>query len=198
VRSGPGRGTGVVLPVRSFVLGKARLAAHLDGPSRRELSEEMAERVRVAAQDRPVVVVTGDPEVDAWARARRASVVADPGGLDAAARVGVEWCRERGLARAVVAHGDLPLARSLSTVDHDAGRPVAVLVPCHRDDGTTVLSLPTWSLLPFAYGPGSFRRHQAAARRAGLAVRIVRDPSLAFDVDVDADLARLRGLSAPV
>ena len=52
-----------------------------------------------------------------------------------------------------------------------AACPVAVAVPCHRDDGTPVLSLPTAVAgFVFAYGPGSFRRHAAAARglRAGL------------------------------
>ena len=40
----------------------------------------------------------------------------------------------------------------------------------------------------FSYGPGSFRRHAAEARRLGLGFRVVRDASLAFDVDVPADL----------
>jgi len=190
--------TGVVLPVRSFLHGKARLAGSLDGPERRLLSEEMAERVRGAAEGRPVVVVTGDADVAAWAHGRTTDVIADPGGLDAAARAGLAWCRGRGLDRAVVAHADLPLARSLSVVDHDAGRPVAVLVPCHRDDGTTVISVPVASDFGFAYGPGSFRRHCAAAQRAGLAVRVVRDGSLGFDVDLDSDLAQLRRLTAQV
>jgi 2-phospho-L-lactate guanylyltransferase len=77
-----------------------------------------------------------------------------------------------------------------------------VAVPCHRDDGTPVLSVPTDTdtdtEFTFAYGENSFRRHVALAQRLGLAVRVVRDPNLAFDVDVPADLARLRrALAAP-
>jgi 2-phospho-L-lactate guanylyltransferase len=64
-------------------------------------------------------------------------------------------------------------------------------VPCHRDDGTTVLSVPTAAGFEFAYGPGSFRRHVAEAHRRGYGVRVVRDATLAFDVDVPADLAAL-------
>jgi 2-phospho-L-lactate guanylyltransferase len=64
-------------------------------------------------------------------------------------------------------------------------------VPCHRDDGTNVVSLPAGSPFRFGYGPGSFRRHAAEARRLGLAVRVVRDPELAFDVDLPEDLAAL-------
>ena len=66
-------------------------------------------------------------------------------------------------------------------------------MPCHHDDGTPVLSIPTAAAatFAFAYGPGSFRRHVAAARAAGLAVRVVRDPALAFDVDTVDDVATL-------
>ncbi len=65
------------------------------------------------------------------------------------------------------------------------------MVPCHRDDGTNVLSLPADTAFRFSYGPGSFRRHAAEGRRLGLGVRVVRDPDLAFDVDVPEDLAAL-------
>ena len=46
----------------------------------------------------------------------------------------------------------------------------------------------------FSYGPGSFARHGAEAHRLGLALRVVREPSLAHDVDLPADLAGLVGL----
>jgi 2-phospho-L-lactate guanylyltransferase len=74
----------------------------------------------------------------------------------------------------------------------DGTQPIVTIVPCHRDDGTPVLSVPVDLDFHFSYGPGSFRRHAAEARRVGAAVRVVRDPSLAFDVDVPSDLALLR------
>ena len=40
----------------------------------------------------------------------------------------------------------------------------------------------------FAYGPGSFARHQDEATRLGLEQRVVREPDLAWDVDVPADI----------
>jgi 2-phospho-L-lactate guanylyltransferase len=55
-----------------------------------------------------------------------------------------------------------------------------------------VLSVPIGVPFRFAYGPGSFVRHVAEAERLGLDVRVVRDPDLAFDVDVPADLEQLR------
>ena len=185
------RDVGVVIPIRSFELGKARLADELDAPARVALARALAQTVLLAAGSRPVVVVSSAPDVLDWARARGVTVLADPGSLDGAARAGVEWFAERGAARAVVAHGDLPLASSLDPVCSDASRPIAVIVPCHRDDGTTVLAVPTGGSFAFSYGPGSFRRHVAAAHAAGLAVRVVRDPELAFDLDVPEDLAQL-------
>jgi 2-phospho-L-lactate guanylyltransferase len=54
-----------------------------------------------------------------------------------------------------------------------------------------VCAVPVDAPFAFAYGPDSFARHVASARAAGLTVRIVTDPSLAFDIDVPEDLAHL-------
>jgi 2-phospho-L-lactate guanylyltransferase len=180
-----------VLPIRSFVLGKARLAAELDESARAELGRRLADRVADAADPFPVVVVTSAPEVRAWAAARALSVLDDPGSLDAAALVGQHHFAQLGVGRVLVTHADLPRARSLVGLARDASQPVVALVPCHRDDGTNVLAVPSGVAFRFAYGPGSFRRHVAEARRLGLGVRVVRDRDLAFDVDVPEDLAAL-------
>ena len=185
---------GIVVPLRSFTLGKARLAEVLSESERETLARSMAESVVQAAAARPVVIVSSAPEVVAWARDHGCDVVDDPGSLDAAAAAGRSWALDRGLARYAVVHADLPLARSLDAVVADGDAPVAVIVPDHRDDGTPVLSLPTGVEFTFAYGPGSAARHADEARHRSLAVRIVRDPALAFDVDVAADLSALDAL----
>jgi 2-phospho-L-lactate guanylyltransferase len=184
---------GVVLPIRSFALGKARLAADLDDTARAELGRRLADRVADAAAPHPVVVVTSAPEVRVWAAARQLVVLDDPGSLDGAATRGQQHFDTEGVGRVVVAHADLPRARSLAALARDASQPIIALVPCHRDDGTNVLAVPAGVAFRFAYGPGSFRRHVAEARRLGLGVRVVRDPDLAFDVDVPEDLAALGG-----
>ncbi len=186
---------GFVLPVRAFQLGKVRLADDLSLAGRAELAAQMADTVRRAIGAWPLVVVTSAPEVMAWAQATAADhdthVILDPGSLDAAAAAGVEYFEARGAARVVVVHADLPRARTLDAFARDAGQPVVTLVPCHRDDGTNVLSVPAGSGFRFAYGPSSFRRHLAEARRLGLATRVLRDPNLAFDVDLPSDLAAI-------
>jgi 2-phospho-L-lactate/phosphoenolpyruvate guanylyltransferase len=187
-------GAGIVVPLRSFSHGKARLAAVLDNDARASLARAMAGRVVEAAGRRPVVVVSSAPDVIAWARELQLAVIDDPGTLDAAADAGREWVRAHGLVRVVVVHADLPLASSLDGVAGDGNHAVAVIVPDHHDDGTPVLSVPAAPPFSFAYGPGSAARHIDEARRRGLDVRVVRDPALGFDVDTEADLQALDSL----
>jgi len=182
-----------VVPIRAFALGKARLAAELEPVERAALGRRLADQVVTAAAGLLTVIVSSDHDVRAWCAARGLSIVDDPGSLDGAAVAGRAWLAGRGCTRCVIAHGDLPFASSFAAVTRDGARPIVALVPCHRDDGTPVLSVPVDVDFRFGYGPESFRRHAAEARRLGLGVRVVRDPTLAFDVDLPDDLGALEG-----
>jgi 2-phospho-L-lactate guanylyltransferase len=187
--------TGVVIPVRSFVLGKVRLAPALDEAERTELATMMADRVVDATGDRPCSIVSNATEVRAWAARRKLEVLDDPGSLDRAAATGREWALAYGLVRYAVVHADLPHITTLDDVLRDGAERVAVIVADHRGDGTPVLALPTETPFTFAYGPGSAARHVAEAEHRGLMVRRVDDPDLAFDVDLPADLELLHDRS---
>jgi 2-phospho-L-lactate/phosphoenolpyruvate guanylyltransferase len=190
---------GVVVPIRSFVDAKVRLAASLSETDRAELARDCAGRVLDAASPLTVVVVTKAPEVARWAASAGVEVVPDPGlGLDAAAAAGRAHLLAAGVARCIVAHADLPFATSLLALADDGDRPIVTLVPCHRDDGTNVCAVPTDLPFGFAYGEGSFRRHAAEARRLGAAVRVLRRADLAFDIDVPEDLSQLSAPAASV
>ncbi|MCU0274145.1 MAG: 2-phospho-L-lactate guanylyltransferase [Acidimicrobiales bacterium] len=182
----------VLVPLKGFRRAKARLAGRLDDDARADLAERMAAQVLAAAAPLPVLVVSDDAEVDAWAVARGAAVLAqrEPG-LNAAVTEGVAHLAASGFTVAVVAHGDLPLATGLAAL---VGTPGVTLVPDRRRDGTNVLVVPTDAGFTFAYGPGSFARHLAEAHRLGLPVREVEDPALAWDVDEPDDLV---GTSPP-
>jgi 2-phospho-L-lactate guanylyltransferase len=188
---------GVVVPIRSFTTANTRLADRLPESRRADFARELATRVVEAAAPLPVIVVTVAAEVRAWADVLGIEVIADPGtGLDGAADAGRTRAIELGWVRAVVAHGDLPYAETLVPLARDLSRPIVALVPCHRDDGTNVCSVPVDVPFRFAYGPGSFRRHAAEARRLGLAVRVLRRADLAFDVDVPDDLDHMNATVA--
>ena len=179
----------VVLPVRSFSTGKARLADVLDAATRADLGKRLASRVRDAAHDLPCYVVTRDDAVRAWARATDAAVVDDPGtGLDDAVRAGVDFAIAHGASHIVVAHADLPLAHSLGwTAEFDG----VTIVTDRRGDGTNVLAFPATLSFDFAYGAGSCAKHVRAAEAAGARVRVVAEDDLSWDIDEPADLEAL-------
>ena len=180
--------TAVVVPIRSFEGALSRLAAVLGPSGCRDLMRGMASRVVAAADGLPVHVATDDAEVAAWASNLGAAVVAvGRPGLTIAVSVAVDHLAAAGVERAVVAHADLALARSL--------RPAVgsglVIVPDRRRDGSNVLCVPTDCGFRFAYGPGSFGRHLEEAGRLGLAVTVVEDDALAADIDHPEDLLAL-------
>ena len=185
------RRAGVVIPIRAFRSGKVRLADVLSAEERAALAESMAARVVAAAGGLPIVVVSSAAEVRAWAADASITAIDDPGGgLDAAAQAGLDHHRDMGRNRIIVAHADLPRSPPGSLERFSGSEPgIVTIVPCHRDDGTPVFSVPADADSLFAYGPGSARRHAARARAAGLAVRVLRDAALGFDVDLPEDLA---------
>lgn len=179
----------VLVPVKAFHQAKRRLGATLPEPERVQLVRTMAEHVVAACAPLPVAVVCDDETVARWAADLGAMVLWEPGqGLNGAVRAGVDRLARTGTHWVTVAHGDLPWARGLGSLPAYAG---VTLVPDRRDDGTNVLRLPAASPFRFAYGPGSFRAHRAESTRCGLAVRVLRDPVLAYDVDWPADVAEL-------
>jgi 2-phospho-L-lactate/phosphoenolpyruvate guanylyltransferase len=195
---------GVVIPVRSFTHGKSRLRGMLGNTEHEAFVRGLADRAADAASPYRSAVVTNAAEVREWARARDLFVIDDRGSLDGAAAAGREWAAEQGLARVVVVHADLPDIVSLDSVAGDGAALVAVIVPCHRGDGTPVMSVPVQPVpghapFGFSYGPGSFARHCDEARYAGLEVRVVDDDALGFDIDGPDDLAVVlaRGAVAP-
>ena len=182
----------VLVPVKSFGEAKLRLAPALDPAHRAELARVMATHVVQSAAPLPTAVVCDDAEVAEWARDLGALVVWEPErGLNRAVEAGVARLAAGGARRVVVAHADLPRAAHLDRVARFAG---VTIVPDHDDNGTTVICVPADAGFTFSYGPGSFARHGAEARRLGHPLRVVREPALSHDVDLPADLVAFRAL----
>ena len=184
-----GRVRALLVPVKSFRNAKLRLAPVLSASERAELARSLAAGVLAAAGGLERHVVCDDEEVAEWARSLGARVIWTPGlGLSGAVETGVARLAGEGVTLAVVAHADLPNAGALDTLGRE-GR--VTLVPDLRSDGTNVAVVPAAAGFRFSYGPGSFDRHRAEARRLDLACDVVHDDRLAADVDLPADLAHV-------
>src|SRR4051812_33214080 len=127
--------TVLVVPIRSFRNGFARLSTRLDDDARHALGKRLADRVVDAAGAMAVFIVSSDADVVAWARERSATIVDDPGSLDGAADAGRAFARERGEDRVVVAHADLPFASALDRFATPGPAPTAMIVPDRAGDG---------------------------------------------------------------
>ena len=174
-----------IVPVKTFSLGKGRLADSLSPADRERLGQAFAERTVQIAETAGLIplVVAGDSAVGEWALLNGIPSIPDPGeGLSAAAAEGVAWA---GLSSAdwMVIHSDLPLLTPGDLEPHltviEAG---GVLLAPSADGGTSVFggSGPA----QFAYGPGSFSRHFAANPDSKIAMSL----GLAHDVDSLNDL----------
>jgi 2-phospho-L-lactate guanylyltransferase len=195
-RGATGTGWGevlVALPLKPFSAAKGRLDGILGPSARASLSRAVAERVAAACAGAGVnaAVVTADDGVAEWAGRLGLEVIAEPPGrgLDGAAGAAAAEAERRGLAWCIV-HADLPLLTSthLATVTGMVRDGVAVLAPS-RNGGTNLFA--ATSPVVFAYGPGSFSRHLAAARH--LERRVVVTVGTALDLDTTEDL---RGAAA--
>jgi 2-phospho-L-lactate guanylyltransferase len=182
----------VVVPIRSFGVAKQRLSPVSDPAARRALMQDLASTALDACAPYPTAVVTSDLDVFDFVADRGVTLIDDPGSLDGAARRGQAWARDIDVDRVVVMHADLPFARDLHRLVEPGRARIAALVPDQRRDGTPLLSIPVDVTFAFAYGPGSFARHCLHAEAAGLAIDVVDDPNLGFDVDLPEDLRELR------
>ncbi len=180
----------LLVPVKAFPLAKSRLATSVRPPGRAALARRMATAVLRAAGPLSKAVVCDDDRVARWAASCGAKVLWKPGlGLNAAVSAAVDDLGAAGFDEIVVAHGDLPLAKSFDALLGFGG---VTLVPDRRGSGTNVLCLPAGTTFTFRYGIDSFAKHQQEAIDAGLAVRVIPDADLGLDIDTADDLQELR------
>ena len=181
-----------VIPIRSFHLGKSRLAGALDQIDRKRLARHLANHVvtTLRSSDVETAVVTADEEVASWVSGVGVEVVRDPGrGLDRAASVGANWAIDRKQPWVII-HGDLPrlTVRDVTSVRDGLVRSGAVIAPS-ADGGTSAIGAHT--PIEFSYGPASFHRHLTRLGQPELVVRT----GLLFDIDDSHDL-RQAGLES--
>ena len=175
-----------LIPVKRFDVAKGRLASTVEAPHRARLAQWMATGVVRSCTTLDVFVACDSNDVADWAAELDAAVIWGPGlGLNGAIDDGVGAVADAGYDHVIISHADLPHPQTLPTV---ARKGAVTLVPDRRRDGTNVLSFPLTDSIPASYGPGSFRRHLAAARQLGITVEVRSDHDLSLDVDTPDDL----------
>ncbi len=186
-----------IIPAKPLDQSKTRLKAVLPLNERINLSRHLLQRtIHLARQVGEVVVVSRDMAVRRLAKQAGAWALVETGsGLNRALRQASDWVVAQGGQAILVLPGDLPLlhlADLTEMVRLGQQRPSVVIAPCHRREGTNALLLRPPGLIEFAFGLGSFAKHQQAARAIGIEPIIYPSPTVALDLDVPRDLEAWR------
>jgi 2-phospho-L-lactate guanylyltransferase len=190
-----------IVPVKSLVDAKSRLAARLDATQREELSRDLflgtLRRLREVERLAATLVVSPDPAVLALAELEHVRVLEEspPGDLNRALTQAAAVAQERGAGAIVIVPIDLPLARpddirsAVELVAAVGAHRVVAAAPDRHGVGTNLLALRPPDAIPFEFGPHSLRRHRAAAEARGIVFHAIDNPRLASDLDEPSDLA---------
>lgn len=196
----------IVVPLKNLNNVKTRLSPVLSPSERAELLLCMGRDVLAAAKTAPeitgTIVVSRDKRVMEMAEVCGAIVLEEPGnaGHSAAVAFGAHWLKTRGERSFVQVPADIPLVlpehfsqliRSHEEMDGD--RKVSI-VPSHDYGGSNCIICTPPDALPLEFGSDSFRRHLAAATKAGIRIEVREVPEIALDIDNPQDLARFAAL----
>lgn len=187
--------TAAILPMKTFSAAKQRLGSLLGAGSRQALAQAMFQDVLASLRKvegiEQIVVVASEPSVE-FAADDQIVLLEDEAqdGQSPAALVGIRWAVDSGFERVLLVPGDTPLLAPAEIEALLANSPEeVVIVPDRHGTGTNGLLLRPPTAIEPSFGPDSLQRHVAAAEAAGVAHRVERLPSLAFDVDTSDDLA---------
>ncbi|OGN71997.1 MAG: 2-phospho-L-lactate guanylyltransferase [Chloroflexi bacterium GWB2_49_20] len=189
-----------IVPVKSFQMGKSRLASTMSVEDRIKLNTRLLEHtVRTLVSIKSigqVFVVSQDSNVLKIARDLGAKDIVEKGipHLNSALTRATTLAQKDSISGVLILPVDMPLFSEkdiLPLIILGENPPVVVISPDKYEDGTNALLISPPGLMGYDFGPGSFERHCCQAKQAGARLEIVRTPSLAFDLDNPEDLQLL-------
>lgn len=188
--------TALAVPLKPFNKAKTRLADIFDQSTRSRLAQALAIKILNSSPNLVPYVVCESLSIREWATGLGYRTLFNPGmSLNASLDVSLGRLQLLGFTHVVVAHSDLPFAGDLSFLA--LGNQI-VIVPDRHLIGTNAISLP---VLPaqtgrfgFHFGGHSFAAHVQEAFTLAQAPMIVKNPSLALDLDDSFDLELARSL----
>lgn len=204
----------VIVPVKTLVEAKSRLAPVLTTAQRRNLAFQMADHTLSVLQTllkkgliAGFVTVSRDPVVRTLAQKyggvflpEKITGASPDAALNAALAQAARWTVANFSPTALlILHSDLPflrwedLANLLRLAETNPVEKIALLSPDRHNRGTNSLLLRPPGLLDFEFlfGENSFKKHQDFINAKGLQPTVYPLPNLGFDLDYPEDLAVL-------
>ena len=171
-------------------IGKALTAVEREGlvlAMLRDVLRALAESDVLAG----VLLVSRDAAAPGLAREFAIDVFADSASdLSGAVTQASDHVRSRfGATGTLFVPGDVPLIRAADVVAVLDGHAQVTLVPDAVDVGTNAFACSPPNAVAYLFDGKSFKPHYAAAERAGLEPRVVRQAAFGIDVDTVAELA---------
>lgn len=186
--------TVAAVPVKSLQHTKSRLAAVLSPQDRANIALSMLAHVLSAIEASDAVdsiaVISPNPE-ELYLPFGVAPLLQSRNGLNQLLEQGREWAIQQKADALIVAFADLPRLTSgeiAGVVQLGETERTVVLAPDRHNRGTNIMLLHPPTLVPFAFGPGSYEKHIQGARRAGAHVEVYRSPGTSLDIDTPDDL----------
>jgi 2-phospho-L-lactate guanylyltransferase len=186
-----------IVPVKPLQRGKSRLAEVLTQEERLDLNRRLLAHTMDTLTAIPdiehILVVSRDQAALSLAREYGARTVQEHG----APQLNIALARATIVARTYATRGVLILPADLPLITPEdvqtllsraVDPPVVVIAPDRHRQGTNALLVCPAGVIEYEFGPGSFERHCASARKAGAHLEICELPSLALDMDLPEDL----------
>lgn len=193
-----------IIPVKPLRLAKSRLSEVMTPEERQTFAESLLRHVLGVVRSVPQVggtlVISRDNRVLSIAREYGANTVQESGNpeLNTALTRATQVIGGWRCTAVLVLPADLPLISAEDiTAIIDLGReePSVVIATDRNEDGTNALFMRPPGLIPYAYGPGSYRRHIDIAAQAGVTVQVYHSTRLQLDIDLPEDIERYSRLT---
>ncbi|MGD0709304.1 MAG: 2-phospho-L-lactate guanylyltransferase [Anaerolineaceae bacterium] len=190
-----------IVPVKPLKRGKSRLAGVLGEDERTLLNFNMLgatlKTLSKVEEIDQVLVVSRDPSALALARDYNAKTVQEDGhpSLNMALKRAALAAKAYNADGIIILPADLPLLKpgDIKTfIKLGKKTPIVVIAPDRRKEGTNALLMRPAGVIPFIFGPGSFKKHLQAAEKAGVDSVICELETFGLDLDLPEDLELLK------
>jgi len=194
-----------IVPVKPLKRGKSRLSGVLGEDERTLLNFNMLgatlKTLAKVEEIDQVLVVSRDPSALAMARDFNAKTVQEDGhpSLNMALKRAALAAKAYNADGIIILPADLPLVKpdDIETlIKLGKKTPIVVIAPDRRREGTNALLMRPAGIIPFIFGPGSFKKHLQAAEKAGVESVVCELEPFGLDLDFPEDLELLKRMDA--